>query len=253
MISYTLAESFDLDAITNLLNVNKLPYSDIEKINIDFIVAKNDNRIVGCIGLEKFGTEGMLRSFAVEDAFKNKGIGIELYHRLLSYAHQNTIRNLHLLTNTAREYFLKTGFLVIDRNKAPEVIKRTTEFSGLCPVSSTYMVLENISAHAVLYGSNTLKWQTDAETNSSYWAVKGNNVMFTHFTVPAKGKFNTHSHASEQITHVISGVLIFEINDKKFKVIQGDTIHIPSNAPHSVYSEIGATAVDAWAPVNEVY
>lgn len=253
MITYKLAEKKDFDSIENLLKNNKLPYSDIRKIAIDFIVAKKDNEIIGCIGLEKFETESMLRSFAVDDKFKNIGIGKEMYNRILSYAHQNNIKNLHLLTNTAREYFLKVGFVVSDRNKAPQVIKETTEFSELCPASSTYMVLENISEHAVFYDGNTIKWQTDAETHSDYWAVKGKNVMFTHFFVPPKGNFDTHSHTSEQITHVISGELIFKVNDKTFKVGKGDTILIPSNAPHSVYSEIGATAVDAWGPVNEIY
>lgn len=253
MITYTLAEKKDFEKITNLLKINKLPYSDIQKIDIEFIVAKKDNEIIGCIGLEKFETEGMLRSFAVDDEFKNKGIGTEMYNRILSYSHQNNIKNMHLLTNTAKEYFLKAGFLVVDRDNAPEAIKGTSEFSGLCPVSSTYMVLDNISEHAVFYGKLTLKKLTDMETNSAYWAVKGNNVMFTHFSVPPKGKFDTHSHTSEQITHVISGELIFEINNQKFKVAPGDTILIPSKAPHSVYSEIGATAVDAWGPVNDGY
>ena len=145
MNTYTLALKEELESIIAILQINNLPTLDIRQIAADFIVAKKDNKIVGCIGLEKFGTEGMLRSFAVVDEYKNKGIGKELYKHLLSYALENNIKNLHLLTNTAKEYFLKTGFLVTDRNKAPEVIQKSTEFSSLCPVSSTYMVLENIS------------------------------------------------------------------------------------------------------------
>jgi len=253
MITYSIAEVKDVEAITRLLKINDLPFLDIQESAIEFIVAKNDSELIGCVGLEKHGTEGLLRSFAVENDFRNKGIGKEMYNRLLGYATQNHIKTLHLLTNTAKDYFSKTGFIIANRSKAPELISKTREFASLCPASSVYMVLEDISAYVLYYSSEILKKQTDIETNSVYWAVKGNKVMFTHFSVPSKVKFETHSHSSEQITHVLSGELVFEISDQLFRLAEGDTIVIPSDAPHSVYSENGAVAVDAWAPVNEKY
>jgi amino-acid N-acetyltransferase len=124
-----------------------LPYSDIYESQVDFIVAKNDEQIVGCIGLEKYGTEGLLRSFAIELNFRKKGYGKELYNRLLTYGMQNKVNTLHLLTTTAREYFINVGFSVQNRSNAPEIIQNSREFKGLCPSSSIYMVLEDISKH----------------------------------------------------------------------------------------------------------
>ena len=144
MITYTIAEVEDLENITRLLRINDLPFSDIKESAIEFIVAKNDNELIGCIGLEVHGTEGLLRSFAVDNNFRKMGIGKEMYHRLLSYATQNNIRTLHLLTNTAKDYFTKTGFIAANRSKAPELINKSAEFAGLCPASSVYMVLEDV-------------------------------------------------------------------------------------------------------------
>jgi amino-acid N-acetyltransferase len=148
MITYTLAEMKDLENIERLLNRSNLPFSDIRESTVDFIVAKDDHEIIGCIGLERHHTEGLLRSFAVENNFRNKGIGKELYHRLLHYASQNNIKTVHLLTTTAKDYFLKTGFGIASRTNAPEAIRNTKEFAGLCPSSSVYMTLEEISEYA---------------------------------------------------------------------------------------------------------
>ena len=148
MITYTLADKRDLAAISLLLKINDLPFSDIQESAIDFIVAKDDQQIIGCIGLEKNGSEGLLRSFAVDHNFQNKGFGRELYDRLLAYGVQHDIKTLHLLTTTAKEYFMKVGFRLDSRSNAPEIIQKSKEFSSLCPSSSTYMVLENISKQA---------------------------------------------------------------------------------------------------------
>lgn len=145
MLTFSVAEIKDFEAINELLKVNNLPYSDTLESKIDFIIAKNDGALAGSIGIEKYGADGLLRSLAVEDQFKNQGIGKELFQKLLKYAHGENIETLHLLTNTAREYFDKKGFSVSDRNSAPELISQSKEFSSLCPASSTYMVLEKIS------------------------------------------------------------------------------------------------------------
>jgi amino-acid N-acetyltransferase len=253
MINYSLAQDKDLESITRLLKINNLPYSDIKESLVEFIVAKSNSEIIGCIGVEIYKPQGLLRSFAVDNSFRNKGIGKELYHRLLSYSIQSNVKTLHLLTNTARDYFSKTGFIVADRSKAPELIKNCKEFASLCPSSSVYMVLDDISKHAQFYGGKLQRKQTDFQTNSEYWAIRGSKVMFTHFKVPPKAQFDTHFHDSEQITHVLSGDLCFNIKGQLFRLEEGDSVMIPSNIPHSVYSENGAVAVDAWSPVNETY
>lgn len=140
MVTCSKAGNKDLEIITRLLEINHLPYSDINRNTIDFFVAKKDGKIIGCIGLEKHGNDGLLRSFAVEIDFRNSGIGNELVDRFLKFARQNNIRNLHLLTETAKDYFAKRGFVITDRINAPSAIGASSEFIGLCPVSSTYMV-----------------------------------------------------------------------------------------------------------------
>lgn len=147
MINYALAQEIDLDAISELLRVNCLPYSDIKENRIDFIVARNESSIIGCIGLEKYGNEGLLRSFAVDPSLQKKGIGKDIFKQLMEYASTNQIKTLHLLTNTAEDFFSRNGFRIANRKDAPLTISNSSEFARLCPISSTYMVLD-ISHHA---------------------------------------------------------------------------------------------------------
>jgi amino-acid N-acetyltransferase len=145
MITYRKSQKAEIDSIKSLLQVNNLPFSDLTESPIDFIVAEKDNKIIGCIGLEIHGSEGFLRSFSVEKEYQNMGIGKELYRMLLEYACQYQIKNLHLLTNTAKEYFERIGFIAENRDKAPENIRLSKEFTTLCPLSSTYMALTDIN------------------------------------------------------------------------------------------------------------
>ena len=144
-IKYRLFKNHDLDAIKILLQESELPIDDIRENKIGFIVAINDtNELIGCIGLEQHGENGLLRSFAVDAAYRGKGIGHGLFNRLLSISRQNNISNLHLLTTTAEKFFERAGFILSTRNDAPASIKTTVEFSSLCPSSCTYMVMGDI-------------------------------------------------------------------------------------------------------------
>src|SRR6185295_4203661 len=142
-ITYRLAENGDLEKIKGLLTRAELPVDDINASKIDFVVATNGSSdLIGCIGLERYGADGLLRSFAVDPAYRGTGIGHELLHRLLSRDGKSELHNVHLLTTTAERFFDRYGFRVVSREEAPASIKDTVEFTSLCPSSSTYMVLK---------------------------------------------------------------------------------------------------------------
>lgn len=140
MVQYTFANNNDLHEISQLLKNSELPYIDIEQSKVEFIVARKHYHIVGCIGIERYRNHALLRSFAVEVTLQNQGLGSELYSRMVLYCEEQQVQYLHLLTSTAREYFLKKDFSIQNRNNAPEAITRTKEFGNLCPATSTYMV-----------------------------------------------------------------------------------------------------------------
>lgn len=91
--------------------------------------------------------------------------------------------------------------------------------------------------------------QTDQETGSAFWAIHGEKMSFTFFEVPAHKEFKKHSHINEQITYVLEGELYFEAEEKTYCLGPGDTIIIPSNLEHRVWTaHLAAKAVDSWSP-----
>lgn len=132
----------DIEVISKLLKENNLPYEDLRSSQVIFITRKSEGKLIACIGIEKYGQDALLRSFAVDNAFKNKGIGAELLHELLTKCKEEGIKTLHLLTTTAAKYFEKKGFVRAERVSAPLAIAHSKEFSELCPSSSVYMKRE---------------------------------------------------------------------------------------------------------------
>ena len=252
-IKYRIAGEGEIDEIIVLLQRNELPTSDI-KNDIDFIVAVDGNdQIAGCIGIEKFGPDGLLRSFAVNEGHRNQKIGGALYNRLLSFSKQSGIQTLHLLTTTAEKYFSGKGFLTSKRDEAPASIKATTEFTSICPSSSAYMSLA-IDSAALSYYNDIQKLQKDTQTQSSFWSISGTNLQFTSFDVPANTVFEKHQHDSEQITYVLEGELFFEIHGVVHQLRKGDSIFIPGSKEHKVWTNsFPVKAVDAWSPANKKY
>ena len=84
---------------------------------------------------------------------------------------------------------------------------------------------------------------------SRYWSLSLDHVQLTYFEAEPGAKFPLHSHASEQITHVVAGTLIFVTGEHEYSLAEGDSIAIPAEVPHAVYAgPEGAKAFDAWSP-----
>ncbi|MCR6650349.1 MAG: arsenic resistance N-acetyltransferase ArsN2 [Cellvibrionaceae bacterium] len=123
-----------------LLNAANLPTADLTEAHFNYFWAATDGRLpVGIVGLEPFAPYGLLRSLVVSPARRNQGIGTHLVKHVETMAHQLNISELYLLTVTAQEFFEEFDFQPISRDSAPAAIRKTWEFSGLCPVSSLLM------------------------------------------------------------------------------------------------------------------
>ena len=134
------------DLVKDLLSTSELPTSDITPSMLEAFYAYEDNgNIIGVVGLEMFETVALLRSLAVYEECRNKGIGSKLVKYAEGGAKSNGIVALYLLTVTAEPFFNNAGYEKITRDLAPEEIKQTSEFSGICPVSSSFIVKKLIS------------------------------------------------------------------------------------------------------------
>lgn len=133
------AAAADLAAVERLLTASKLPLDGVREALPTFVVAEADGDIVGVAGLEVCCDNALLRSVAVADAWRSRGLGRTLVTRVLADAESRGLRALYLLTTTAERYFPSFGFQQIARDEVPEDIRATAEFQDACPASATVM------------------------------------------------------------------------------------------------------------------
>lgn len=132
----------DLSIASLFLTEQNLPVSDLLEDNVLLYLAFDDQVLVATIGLEKYGKTGLLRSLAVKETFRNQQIADKMIKGLLEVCKSENIKEIYLLTTTAENYFLKKGFLPVDREVVPAVIKQTREFRSICPSSAVGMYRE---------------------------------------------------------------------------------------------------------------
>jgi len=137
------AENSQAEKIQKLLKDAGLPFDDILMHLPDFLCFMEDHEIIAVAGLEINNEIALLRSLAVAENKRNKGLGQMIYSALIEHAKSKKIKTIYLLTETAEKFFLKNGFNKIDRNVIPDSIKNTREYKVLCP-NSAAVLMKNI-------------------------------------------------------------------------------------------------------------
>lgn len=133
------AEIQDLDRIKSLLLSVNLPFSGVAEHLKEFFILEMDNSLIGTVGMEVYGKNGLLRSLAVEPPFQGRGYGVMLLKHILDRAELRGIREIILLTETAQKFFEKQGFQPISRDRVHDDVKQSVEFTECCPKSALCM------------------------------------------------------------------------------------------------------------------
>jgi amino-acid N-acetyltransferase len=141
------ATAEDLAAVTALLRASKLAPNAVDaQFGPQFSVAidSGDQRVIGVAGIEVYGdaenTLGLLRSAAVDPAWRNHGIGRALTEDRLAWAARHKLAAVYLLTETAADYWPRFGFARMERALAPEPLMASHEWRQGCPASAVAMV-----------------------------------------------------------------------------------------------------------------
>ncbi|MCX7783743.1 MAG: arsenic resistance N-acetyltransferase ArsN2 [Meiothermus sp.] len=142
MITYCTATSGDLPDITALLEDVHLPKAGLKAHILNFMLALDGEKVVGCAGLEVHQDSGLLRSVVVAPGYRTHGIGAKLTEGIIELAQQKNLTSLSLLTETAQDYFLRFGFVQVQRSELPAALNASEELKGACPDTATAMMLK---------------------------------------------------------------------------------------------------------------
>jgi N-acetylglutamate synthase-like GNAT family acetyltransferase len=133
-----------LDEALELLSVAELPHDGVRENIGGFLVARNDSgKLVGCVGMERHGELGLLRSAAVLPEFQGRRIGSKLVAELLKNVTSAGITEVALLTTTAKDFFEKKfGFNEASRAHYEERLQNSPEWNLPRCSSATFMILK---------------------------------------------------------------------------------------------------------------
>ena len=134
MVVLHLIEAHDVGLIA-ALRAEGLPAPDAGR----YFSADLYGAVVGYVGLEGEGRDLLLRSLVVLADRKARGLGARVLAAAETVAGDLGGARLHLLTTTAEPFFARNGYRAANRQTAPEAIRRTREFAGLCPASAAYL------------------------------------------------------------------------------------------------------------------
>lgn len=127
--------------LNSALRAAGLPADDIRPDVAAFFQLEEAGEALGWAALERHGDDALLRSVLVAPAHRRGGIGKDLVGRVAGEAAAAGIVRLWLLTEGAAPFFAKLGFVIARREDAPEAIRQTSEFAGVCPGSAACMTL----------------------------------------------------------------------------------------------------------------
>ncbi|HZI20191.1 MAG TPA: GNAT family N-acetyltransferase [Pyrinomonadaceae bacterium] len=135
------AAAEDLGDVLALLDSAGLPREGVAEHLAGFLVARDAaGRLVGCVGLERHGALGLLRSAAVAPGLQGSGLGTRLVSELLERAGGAGVREVLLLTTTARDFFVRRfGFAEARREEYDLRLARSPEWN--LPRCSTAVLL----------------------------------------------------------------------------------------------------------------
>jgi len=247
-VELRLGEVGDADAVRALLASEALPVEDLAGAHPEFVIALSEGRLVGCIAVEVAGEDALLRSLAVRPDVRGKGIGAALHERAVALASLLGARTAYLLTTTAAKYAASKGFEQVDRASVPPGIAALPQLRGICP-SMAVCMRRRIAGEARRYPRDVLRLRPDV-AGATYFAVALERVMLTWFEVEPGTRFERHAHEADQITMVLEGELVFELDaGREERVGAGEVIALPAGVPHAVRAgDQRARAADAWSP-----
>lgn len=129
----------DREAVLALLVEAGLPTAGVPSSMVDFVVATDDDKVIGAAGLEVYGTAALLRSVVVSPSARSTGIGRRLVERALVDAAAADIVDVFLLTTSAPDYFPRFGFVPSNREAVPGRMRESAELTGACPSSAAVL------------------------------------------------------------------------------------------------------------------
>lgn len=133
------AMAADLPEIEELLGLAGLEPDGLGEHLETTLVARRQGQLVASAGLELYGRQALLRSVVVAPQLQGSGLGRRMTDQVLVLAQDHGITRVYLLTETARDFFARFGFRLIELADVPDEVRSSQEFSMACAQNAVVM------------------------------------------------------------------------------------------------------------------
>ena len=141
MVTVERSDLAALPEIVVLLDSAGLPAGGLGDDTATIVLtASGDEGLVGAAAIERYESDGLLRSVVVARSRRGTGIGRKLVAAAEAAARDVGIGSLFLLTEGAGPFFARLGYRPIDRTQVAPAVQASGEYSVLCPVDALTMV-----------------------------------------------------------------------------------------------------------------
>ena len=122
------ATEADWPDIEALLRASSLFSEEKHDHLAQYMIARDNSGLLGCAGIERYETTGVLRALAVAQRARSAGLGELLVAAIVADVRQQGIETIVLQTKTASGYFARLGFTRIGVSDLPTSIRPSHEF-----------------------------------------------------------------------------------------------------------------------------
>jgi amino-acid N-acetyltransferase len=129
----------DWPAVSALLTASDLPLDGAAEAFSTGLVVRDGADLVGCAAIEPYDGAAVLRSVAVREDQRGRGLGQALVAAAEDLARERGASELILLTETAEPFFARLGYDVIDRGVVADDVAGSIEFAVACPSTAVAM------------------------------------------------------------------------------------------------------------------
>ncbi|MCF6138917.1 GNAT family N-acetyltransferase [Pseudalkalibacillus berkeleyi] len=120
MLSFRPAETNDAPSIKQFVAQAGLSSEGIDQCIQTFIILETDKKkMAGTVGLERFGTDGLIRSLVLAKDYSSEELLLQLLKAIIRLADHQGVQTVYLLTRVT-SIFYALGFTEVPFEKMPE-------------------------------------------------------------------------------------------------------------------------------------
>lgn len=118
----------DWPEVKALLSASSLAVDGMREQVTQYIVSRDNAGLLGCAGIERYETTGVLRVLVVVQRARSAGLGELLIAAIVADLRLRGVESIVLQTKSASGYFARLGFAPIDISALPQSVRAAHGF-----------------------------------------------------------------------------------------------------------------------------